>query len=91
MDRHLFIFFCLSEIRANEPHSLDRLEKAPQHLGKRKPLVFQPDCSGVTSAPGNLNARYGKMELAETTKGVILSFYHLLPFIVTFLRGDQMK
>lgn len=69
MGKSVFILFCLSEIRANDPSSLEWLKRVPPHLGKKNYLVFKlPDCSVVTFAHGDVQAHVWKLNYLSPQK-----------------------
>ena len=88
--KSLFILFCLSEIRANDPNGLEWLEKVLLHPGEKSCLVFKQLNCFVSNFSAHVNGKSLKTELFETRKGVTLSVI-LYYFSVTFLRGDQRK
>lgn len=70
MGKSLFILFCLSEIRANDPSGLEWLKKVLQHLGKKNCVVFKLlDFFAVTITHVDVKAHVWK-QLFETTKGI---------------------
>lgn len=69
MGKSVFILFCLSEIRANDPSGLEWLKRVPRHLGKKNCLVFKlPDCFVVTFAHVDVQAHVWKLNYLRPQK-----------------------
>ena len=89
MGKSLFILFCLSEIRANDPSGLEWLEKVSLHPA-RKAAWFSNSLTALLVTSAHVNCKSLKTELFETTKGVTLSVI-LYYFLVTFLRDGSKE
>lgn len=62
MGKSMFILFCLSEIRANDPSGLEWLENVSRHLGEKGCLIFKKLKCFVSNffAPVNCKAHVWK-------------------------------